>query len=55
MRAAGMPNCASSAAMRMSAVSAVPSPPPRQKPLIMAITGFSIVVSASLTRSDSAV
>ena len=38
--AAGMPNCALSAAMRRSQASATPTPPPMQKPWIMAMVGF---------------
>src|SRR5580700_8418823 len=40
-RAAGMPNWLPSAAILMSACNATLSPPPRQKPRIMAMTGFS--------------
>ena len=50
----GMPNVLPSPAMRMSAAVASSHPPPTQKPLIIAITGFGISSIASIEPSNAA-
>ncbi len=50
-----MPNWLSSAAILMSACNATPSPPPRQNPRIIAMTGLSRLAQAAADRRLAAV